>query len=143
MWNCCRRFWYSKVPEITSEFQEFIIDDKEVWVETIEYNTIDIYEKKYRIHDKYKRTTYEEAYNVIHELPSKSWIWIGDKDKDMTDEIQPFVVNGNKITLKLLKFFFPYIKRWTYYSMTLDLIDFPSEGIIINDSNKKAIKKED
>ena len=143
MFNCCRRFCYSKIPEISSEFQEFIIDDKEVWIETIEYTSSDLYCKKYRVHQKYKQTTYQEAYMIIHEIPNKRWIWIGDGDKNMTEELQPFVVNGNKITLGMLKVFFPYVKLWKYCSMTLDMLDFPSEGIIINDPNKETIKKED
>jgi hypothetical protein len=142
MFGCCRRCWYSKIPEIYSEFQEFIIDDKEVWIETIEYNSSDLYCKKYRVHDSYKQTTYQEAYRIIHEIPNKKWLWIGG-EKDMTEEVQPFVVNGNKITLSMLKVFFPYVKHWKYCSMTLDMLDFPSEGIIINDSNKETIKKED
>jgi hypothetical protein len=140
---CCRRCWYSKIPEISSEFQEFIIDDEEVWVETIEYNSSDFYAKKYRIHNSYKQTTYQEAYRIIHEIPNKKWIWIGSGEHDMTDKIQPFVVNGNKISLSLLKLFFPYVKNWKYYSLTLELNEFPLEGIIINDTNKQTIEKED
>jgi len=144
MWWCFRKCCYSRIPEITSEIESFTIFDENnnrIYIEKLECISSDIYIKKYKIADG-NRSTVIEANNILNQRPVKPWVWIGD-DRDMTEEIEPFVVHGNKITLKILNLYFPSVKEWRYCSKTLEMLDFPSEGIIINDTNKQTIEKED
>jgi hypothetical protein len=142
MW-CCRRLWYSKIPVISGWSEEYIVDDSYVWIETINYNNVDTHILKYKLSDKFQITCYEDCMKIFSDKPKKPWIWIGDK-YDMTSKLEPYIVSGNHVTLGLLKVLFPYIKDWKYCCpKTLELLDFPSEGIIIDDTNNKTFKKED
>lgn len=142
MWSCCRRLWYSKVPVISGWSEEYVIDDSYVWIETINYNTIDTHILKYKLSPKFEITDYEECMKIIFDTPKKPWIWIGDQ-YDMSSKLEPYIVRGNCITLGLLRVLFPHIRQWKYCTATLDFYDFPSEGIIIDDTNNKTTKKED
>jgi hypothetical protein len=143
MWSCCRRLWYSKIPIISGWSEEYIIDDSYVWIETINYNTVDTHILKYKLSNRFEITSYEECMKIVFDTPKKPWIWIGDQ-YDMSSKLEPYIVSGNHVTLGLLKALFPYVQEWKYCCpKTLDLLDFPSEGIIINDTNSKTTKKED
>lgn len=143
MWSCCRRLWYSKVPVISGWSEEYVIDDSYVWIETINYNTVDTHILKYKLSSKFEITPYEECMQLVFDTPKKPWIWIGDQ-YDMSSKLEPYIVRGNFISLGLLRVLFPHIRQWKYCCpKTLELYDFPSEGIIIDDTNNKTTKKED
>ena len=141
---CCKwwnSLWYSRIPTITGEFRMFRVKNKIILIEEIEYLSADLQSLKYKISDG-KALEYEEAYQAIHNPPKKPWIWIGDEDgTDMTEELDAFIVDGNLITLDLLNVIFPDIKKWKYCSRSFDILDFPSEILIKNDTHTKTSEK--
>lgn len=142
---CCKwwnSLWYPRTPTIIGEFKLFRVKNKIILIEQIEYLSVDLQCKKYKISDGIE-LTYQEAYDVIHNSPKKPWIWIGDEDgTDMTEELSAFIVDGNVITLDLLNVLFPNINKWKYCSRSFDILDFPSEIIIKNDPINETPKKE-
>ena len=86
--------------------------------------------------------TYDESVKVFESRTRRPLIWIGGDGKNMIDQVEKYVVPGNKITLELLKIIDPDIK-WKYCSQTLDILDFPSEGFIINDPVIQTNQKEE
>jgi len=157
MW-CFRRFWYSKIPVITGQIsvieneEDYVVPPNLIIKERMELVSVDEYKVKNKLWypgEKFHELSREEALDVFYSRPTKLWIWIGGEDNeaeimDMTEEVDEYLVEGNKINLQLLKRINPSIIKWTYYcSETFEIIDFPSEDIIIkNDSNIKEDKED-
>ena len=90
---------------------------------------------------------YKEKNKIAIKI-KKPWIWIGGYKEnqliDTTKEIEEYCVEGNRISNELLKTINSEITEWIYCcSKTLEIVNFPSEGFIINDSIIKEIKKKD
>ena len=86
--------------------------------------------------------------NVLHGDIIEPWLWVGATSifgaKDMSNEMQPFIVAGNTITTEILGEFFPWHYNWKYLDpQTFKEVDFPSEGITINAPRMESIKETD
>ena len=137
-WNS---LWYPRIPSIIGEFRLIRLKNKVILIEEIEYLSVDLQCIKYKISNGIP-LDYHEAYQAIHNPPKKPWIWIGGEDgTDMTEELDAFIVDGNTITLDLLNTVFPEIKIWKYCSRSFDILDFPSEILIKNDTLNKTSEK--
>jgi hypothetical protein len=88
-----------------------------------------------------KELSYDESLELFNKTPKRPWIWIGGSGRNMIDEVDEYLVAGNKITLDVLKLIADI--EWKYCSQTLDILDFPSEGFIIDDPIIKADTKQE
>jgi hypothetical protein len=99
---------------------------------------------KYRIWDKQARVlTKDELNKIFKEKISVPWLSIGSQSMlghfDNTELIEQYVVPGNVITTTFLEDNYPYFYDWKYLdSQTFEEVDFPAEGITINDSGMET-----
>jgi hypothetical protein len=113
-------------------------------VTKIEYITSQRIITKYRIWDKEARTlTNDELNKIFKEKVSVPWLSVGSQSMlghfDTTDLIEQYVVPGNVITTSFLGDNYPYFYDWKYLdSETFEEVDFPAEGITINDSGMET-----
>jgi hypothetical protein len=154
---CFKRCW--RTGKISGEL--FITGDTSYvsWKTVVPPNTIicekitydiDEYKEKIKIWypgEEMHELSREECLEIFNSY-TKPWLWIGGDVSgnivDVTDKIDKYVVSGNKITLDMLYKENKYITKWIYCDYkTLEITEFPSEGIIINDSViKENTKKE-
>ena len=79
------------------------------------------------------RITSNRHVEPVDEKIEVPWLWFGSEGEDYTEQIRPFLVLGNHITLDLLSVIFPGRTNWVYLDpMTFNEVDFPIEGITIN-----------
>ena len=147
----CRRGYYGQILIHSGNPTTFEIKvpDDTVLAEKLTFNTL--YETKTKIKlwypgQLYKELTYDETIEVFNKYIKKPWLWIGgyigEELKDITSQVDAYVVSGNVVTIDILNRINPEIKVWIYScSKTLEVINFPSEGIIIDDSNITKNKK--
>jgi hypothetical protein len=89
-----------------------------------------------------KELTYDESLELFYLNLKRPWVWIGGEGRNMMDEVEEYVVPGNRITLKVLNMIANI--HWQYCSAeTLEILDFPSEGFIIDDPRIKPDQKEE
>ena len=99
---------------------------------------------KYRIWDKEARVlTNEELAQLFKEKVEVPWLSIGSQTIfghfDNTELMNQYLVPNNTITLKFLEETYPYFYDWKYLdSQTFEEVDFPAEGITINDSGMET-----
>ena len=99
---------------------------------------------KYRIWDKEARVlTKEELNRIFKEKVEAPWLSIGSQTIfchfDNTELMDQYIVPGNRITLNFLEETYPYFYDWKYLdSQTFEEVDFPAEGITINDSGMET-----
>ena len=99
---------------------------------------------KYRIWDKQARVlTKDELNKIFKEKISVPWLSIGSQSMlghfDNTELIEQYAVPGNVITTAFLEENYPYFYDWKYLdSQTFEEVDFPAEGITINDSGMET-----
>lgn len=99
---------------------------------------------KYRIWDKEARVlTNEELNQIFKEKVEAPWLSIGSQTIfghfDNTELMEQYIVPGNTITLQFLEETYPYLYDWKYLdSETFEEVDFPAEGITINDSRMET-----
>jgi len=102
---------------------------------------------KYRIWDKEARVlTTEELAQLFKEKVEVPWLSIGSQTIfghfDNTELMDQYVVPGNTITLNFLEETYPYLYDWKYLdSQTFEEVEFPAEGITINDSRMETNQK--
>lgn len=149
-WRCFR-----KHVSITGEclvypdtklFWKTIVPEKHIICERLILSSPTDDKTKYKIwyEGEMSELTYEESLNIFNSKPKRPWIWIGDTKHNMLQTLDEYLVIGNKITLELLQIINPEIKEWKYIcSQTLDMLNFPSDGIIIYDSIITKNKKEE
>jgi len=154
---CCRRiqkikrhalsFVYSEEPIVqhqqhilyTGGFEvpipwQTIVPNHVIIAELIESISLDNVVRKYKVWhagDLYIPPSDVQCNTLINTPYVTPWIWIGEDDNDMTNKLTPFLLAGNRITCELLEKLFPEIYIWTYMDSTLNIIDFPEEGITI------------
>jgi hypothetical protein len=99
---------------------------------------------KYRIWDNEARVlTKEELNKIFKEKVEAPWLSIGSQTIfghfDNTELMDQYLVPNNTITLKFLEETYPYFYDWKYLdSQTFEEVDFPAEGITINDSGMET-----
>lgn len=154
---CCRRIhtlkrklrslWYSnesyinhsnQIIPLNDNFPEFnwetIVPAKTIVMECIQFTTAEIDIIKYKIWnagDRYTNLTDEERRSIIQKPCKQPWLWIGSGDTNMTEKMKPYILIKNHITLTLLNKKFPDIKSWVFMNSSLDIVDFPIDGITI------------
>jgi hypothetical protein len=126
-------FWKTEVPPNT------IISEKLVY-------DIDKYREKVKLWypGQYMHEyTYEDSIQLFSSTKTP-WLWIGDGKTDVSSEVDKYIVPGNIITIDMLREINSSIRHWIYCDFkTLEIVDFPSNGFIINDSFlKEDTKKE-
>jgi hypothetical protein len=115
--------WIANVPKDT------------IFIEKITFIKNDDFLHKYKIwyeEQLYMKLTLSQKKFLVKQKINCPWIWIGENDNDMTQVLEEFLLDGNKIKLELLNKLFPDIKKWSYVcSKTLEIKEFPVEGIQI------------
>jgi hypothetical protein len=106
-----------------------------IFIEKITFIKNDDFLHKYKIwyeEQLYMKLTLSQKKFLVKQKINCPWIWIGENDNDMTQVLEEFLLDGNKIKLELLNKLFPDIKKWSYVcSKTLEIKEFPVEGIQI------------
>ena len=147
---CCRAvhsvqrqilsLFYSKEPEV----YQYIYED----VTVIESVSLDRRITRFKMWDAEPKTlSDDDMKDVIENRPEPPWLWVGASyftdTIDMTSELEPYIVEGNKITLDLLGDKFPCYSYWRYLDAeTLEEVEFPSEGITIHATRVETLEKE-
>jgi len=81
---------------------------------------------------RYRVSTIQNV-DPVNEKITEPWLWFGTEGEDYTEQIRPFLVAGNNITLDLLSVIFPGKTKWVYLDpVTFKEVEFPVEGITIN-----------
>lgn len=140
------KFWYSDDPiyfdTVTCMGNT---KNKIKWVAVVPENTIlcDTITKSYLGTDisktriwytgqMFEKIIGDNRYKMLDKRVVSPWIWIGCGEKDYTLQLDEYLVEGNLITLDLLKRLFPKETEWTYICFkTLDSLEFPINGIQI------------
>lgn len=99
---------------------------------------------KYRIWDNEARVLSPEELNqLFKEKVEVPWLSTSSQTIfghfDNTDILNQYAVPGNKITLEFLEESYPFFYDWKYLdSQTFEEVNFPAEGITINDSRMET-----
>ena len=111
--------WYTEVPEET------------ILLELLENNHLIRYKIWYP-GQIYSKTSDEEYMRMLNTPVKTRWVWIGGDNFDATNMLSHYLLVGNVIKLELLEKLEPSVKQWTYIDYeTLDSVDFPVDGIVI------------
>jgi hypothetical protein len=149
--GCCLRTkrYFKKLLIHETEYSSNLLvlgNDKEIeWIANVPKDTLFLeklaYFKNEDIKYKYKIWYSDQLYikpsfqiikNITKQKVECPWIWIGENETDMTNQLEEYVLDGNKIKIEFLNKLFPDIKKWSYIcSKTLEVKDFPVEGIQI------------
>jgi hypothetical protein len=122
--------WYARVPEHC------------IVLDCIENETCESYALKYKVWyhpEKYTKTSDSESIKLLNTKVKAPWVWIGGKDVDnkqidATDMLSHYLLRNNLIKLELLEKLDPRIIEWSYMDYeTLDIVNFPIEGILIRE----------
>ena len=148
---CCRAIhslqrqvlslFYSKEPVV----YQYTCDNTTV----IEAVSLDRRITKYKLWEgEPDLVSHEEAETILFNRPEPPWLWVGasffSDTIDATNELEPYIVDGNTITYELLNEKFPVYSDWKYLDAeTLEEVDFPSEGITIHATRVETSEEED
>lgn len=86
-----------------------------------------------------------EPYSIdeLFVRPEPAWFFIGymtgEETIDCTDDLMSIVCNNNVVSPKLLSYLIPSStdKHWVYMPKSLNVVDFPSENILIGGEHDK------
>ena len=150
MFWCCRpshyvlkkilSLWYSKEPVLYQH-----IDGNVTVIESV---SLDRTITKYKIWDTHASIlSHLEASNIIETDIESPWLYVGAESsfghKDMTNTFESYLVYGNTITPTLLKKRHPLYSDWKCLDpLTFKEVEFPDEGITIDDPQLERLTKE-
>jgi hypothetical protein len=88
-----------------------------------------------------------KIYDILQAKVDAPWLWIGCTtifgEVDMTSSLDQYLVGGNHVTLELLSRMYPYHWNWRYLDpVTFKEVEFPEDGITIDDSRVERSEKE-
>lgn len=135
----CRRYVCRRRGLITEYYLSFDGDQPDEIASRVpeDYVHIQIYETDAM--EKKAIVTYDGE-EIVYARPTarrarSPWLWIGDLDSgtDLTEALEMYCVPGNKIHYDLLVHLLRFGKNTSiqYLTKTLQMVDFPEEGIVI------------
>ena len=144
--NLINRYFYSDEAKISHKIGRLGSGDREIrWTAEVPENTILWHSVKktclgntvtktkiWHTNETFQKQNTDERLKMIFENCERPWLWIGCGETDYTEQVDQYIVPGNRVTLELLGILFPDETEWSYLCpKTLEKLDFPVDGIQI------------